>query len=574
MKKKIGVLLLSTALVLGSLAGCGSAEKETASGTSQEVKESTEGSESTEKEETETDGAGTDATQSDPKVIRVGWLYEPETMNPANASTDAAYQVVRLCVEPLLRNVNGEAQPGLAESYEVSEDNLEYTFHLRESTYSDGTPVTAQDVAYSIEYTLNPENACENSYMIYGIKGAEAYNSGEGTLQDVGMEVLDDYTIKFTMCQTAFPLYFAQQEFAPMSQKFVESCGEQFGSEAEYTLTNGPFTLVTWTHDSILEMVKNENYWNADAINLEGITCYINATEETAVDMMTAGELDACEFTNANQVNSLEETGNFTSQTFYSGFQFMHINHKGKTDETGQWLGNTNFRKALSAAIDREAMVQAVYTTDEASSRLELPSALGVEKSVVEEYPYVGWSTTAEPEKAIEYLNAAMEELGCSDVSEIPVFTMLCYDSQSNMNAMNAIAAMWESNLGIRAEIDAQPLSSMVQKAVTGDYDFWKGGQANGYIDWFGDTGTEYLSTTGGPYFCSYEEYDLLYNKAATATDWKSRKDAMFELEQYYCENMLDLVITWIKGNLVTTNNITNVSVNGYVDYTYADMTE
>lgn len=296
MKKRIAALLLGIVLAAVSVAGCGASEtsEQTALGNG------ASGSES----EGQIAASQQDGTENASKTIRVGWNYEPETMNPANASSDAAYLVVRLCVEPLLRNVNGEAEPGLAESYEVSEDNLEYTFHLRESTYSDGTPVTAEDVAYSIIYTLSPENACDNAYMIYGIDGAEEYNSGEGAVEDLGVEVIDDYTLKITMCQTAFPLYFAQQEFAPMNQEFVESCGEQFGSEAEYTLTNGPFTLASWTHDSTLELVKNENYWNADAINLDGITCYINATDETAVDMMLAGELDVCEFTNANQVSS------------------------------------------------------------------------------------------------------------------------------------------------------------------------------------------------------------------------------------------------------------------------------
>ncbi|MDO5423792.1 MAG: peptide ABC transporter substrate-binding protein [Eubacteriales bacterium] len=508
------------------------------------------------------------------KVIRIGWRYEPETMDPANASADGAYTAVRLCVEPLLRNVNGEAQPGIAESYEASEDLLEYTFHLRESTYSDGTAVTANDIAYAVTRVLDPTVAYDNAYMVYFIEGAEEYNSGEGSVEDLGIEVIDDYTIKFTLCQTTYPLAFAQQEFAPMNEEFVESCGLQYGAEAEYTLTNGPFTLVSWVHDGTFELVKNENYWNADAINLDGITGVINAMNETAVDMMLAGELDVCSFTNANQVATLEATGEVYTSTYYSGFQFLHICHKGKTEETGKWLSNANFRRALSAAIDRDVMVQVVYTTDEAANRLELPSEIGVDGLVVDEYPYEGWSTAAEPEKAVEYLNAAMEELGCSDVSEIPVFSLLCYDSESNMIALNAIADMWLSTLGIRAEIDAQPIASMLDKAYSGDYDFWKGGQANGYIDWLGDTATEYLSTAGGPYFCTYPEYDEIYQKAANAPSWEERKEAMFELEQYYCENMLDLVITWSKDNVVAVNGLTGIGTAGYADYTFADITE
>lgn len=315
------------------------------------------------------------------KVLTIGWPYESSTLDPARASDDASYRVVRLVTDALLRNVNNEAMPGAAESYEANEDNTEYIFHLREDNmFSDGTPITANDFAYSYERLLNPENANENATAGYAIKNGLAYNMGECEASELGIEVIDDYTLKLTLECPTYPLDFTVWSFAPVSQTLSDELGVAYGAEAENMLGNGPFVLTDWVHDSEMTLVKNENYWDADSINLDKIVIKINAKADTAVDMLLAGELDAADMDTMMQVNTLTDSG-FSYVTNNSGIECLHINHAGLTEDAGLFLSNTNFRKALNYAIDRNALVAAAYTTDVPATRLIGVSEAGKEAS-------------------------------------------------------------------------------------------------------------------------------------------------------------------------------------------------
>ncbi len=517
---------------------------------------------------------GGDDTASETKEIRVGMSYEPETLDPANASGDTAKEAIDLLGEPLLRNVDGAAEPGVAESYEVSKDGKTYTFHLRESKFADGTAITAKDFVYTILRALNPENGLTNSYLLYDIVGAEAYNLGEAEADEVGVKAIDDQTLEITTMSNSFPLTYTDTVYVPISEAKVSEAGESYGSESDMILTNGPFVATGWTHESELILEKNQEYWNKDAIKLDKIIYKINAADETGADMMKAGELDFCEFRDKKLVDSIMDGGEFNLESAANGFEFLYINHKGKSKETEKWMGNADFRRALSLALDREALVKAVYTSDAVATRLTMPTSLGEEKTIHEEYPYEGYPATAQPEEAKTYLEKAMKTLGAKDVSEIPELTILCNDNNANMNCLNAISDMWEKNLGVRSIIDAQPLNSMLDKADAGDFDFWKGGQAAGIVDWVTETGGDFLSTKGAPMFYANDEYDRLFRNVADAKTWKARKDAQFELEKHYCENTLSIHITWIQGQVIFRNNITDVKYrsDGEYDLTYADV--
>lgn len=519
---------------------------------------------------------GTDGEESSAQELSFGLAYEPETLDLANYTGDTSKRIIRLMTEPLLRQKDGEVIPGVAETYEVSDDGLTWTFHLRESTYSNGDPVTAEDFRYSILRTLNPENALQNAYLLYKVAGAEGYNTGTGKAEDVGVNVVDDYTLEITTSEITYPLAFTSMVFAPVQKAFVEEAGKSYGSEAEKTLGNGPFVVSSWTHDGEILLEKNTNYWNAEEIHMEQMTAKINAEGETAGDMMKAGELDFADFTDKKVVESILEDDSFTCESICTGYQLLNINHNGKTEETGKWLSNVNFKKALSCALDREALVASVYTADQAATRLTVPNELGSgEATFHEEFPYEAYSTQAEPEKAKEYLEKAMKELGAKDVSEIPEFTFLCNDSKNNMNCLNAIGDMWEKTLGIKTTIDAQPLTAMLDKAYSGDFDFWKGGKAIGLVDWADEElATDFISTAGNPINYQSEAYDKLWRKVCGAKDLKERKEYLFELEKYICENVLTLHVTWLQIQDVYRTNIKNLGYwsDGDYDLTYVEV--
>ena len=516
------------------------------------------------------------ADEAQEKVLRYGMGYDASTLHIGNATDDASQTPIKLMTEGLLREVNGEPQPGIAESWEKSEDGKEWTFHLRESSFSDGTAVTAEDFAYALVYQLTPENACENAAGYIDIVGAEDYLNGKASAEDLGIEVVDDYTLKLTYRFPQYELFFCGFAYSPLSQELVESAGESYGSEMEYFLGNGPYMLEDWTHDAEIVMVKNPNYWNADAIHMDRIIQIAGATGDTGVDMMSTGTLDAALYTSALYRDSALEVPGFTSQEHFSGVQFCHLNCEGKTEETGKWLSNANFRKALSAAIDRTALVAAIYTTDVPAEYIVPNTEMGVNAPFNEEHEYPALNLTADAEAAQGYLAAAMEELEVSDVSEIPTFTMLAFDSENNVKCLNAIADMWLKNLGIKCDLDMEPIMEMLNKALGKDYDFWKGGNSidtdsmaifNLYDSVYGDgSGVNYVND---------EEYHALYLEALNAATWEDRKEAMAPLAEYWTENMMDILITWQGNFLVYNEAITGIGVNiGEFDYTFADYAE
>lgn len=509
------------------------------------------------------------------KVIKIGFDYDASSLDPGMGSDDATLLPVRLCNEPLLRMVNGEAQPGIAESYEASEDATEWTFHLRQSKWSDGTDLTAEDFRYSILRMVNPESALDKANVCYFIKGAEEFANGEGKEEDVAVEAVDEYTLKITAVRPVQVIEFTSVGFMPVKKDAVEAAGENYGAEADTIVTNGPFTATSWTHDSEIVMTKNENYWNADAIKLDEIHMMAGSQGDTAVDMMLTGSLDVCNFRKQVYIDSVTEDESYDKLVCYSGSQALHLNHHGKTEETGKWLGNVNFRKALSAAIDREALVASVYTTDTPASGLIADTEKGVDGYFNDEYKVEGWTTSQDVDAAKAYLAEAMKELGASDVSEIPTFTMLAMDSEGNVTCLNAVADMWLNALGIKCELDMQPVSEMISKAYSGDYDFWKGGNSPD-VDILDNLAN--YSATDGIADMQYEEdaeFEALYQKAVNAVTWKERKDGIAELAAHWTENMMDLIVTWQAEYYVYNKNITGIAINGYdVDFTYADIVE
>ena len=441
--RKFVAMLMTAAMSASLLAGCGG------SGSTAGTDGSAAGSSSAENASSVTESSADDGTTEDgedvsdaEQVLYVGSAYDASTLDPAMATDDGSYNVIRLTGEPLLRLVDGEVQPGVAESYEVSEDSKEWTFHLRESVWADGTPMTANDFVYTLVRDLNPDNALENASTLYIIKNGEAYNGGKVSAEEVGVEAVDDYTLKITCETPAYPRTFTDYMFIPVKEEMVEANGNAYGAEYETIVSNGPFTVTEWVHDSELVLTKNENYWNKDAIKLQEIHVMAGAAGDTAVDMLLTDSLDAAEFTTQASMQAVLDNDGFNSYAYYDGVQFIHLNHHGKTEETGKWLDNVNFRKALNAAIDREALVAAVYTTDVPASSIISSTELGVSEPLDQEFEISSWSTTQDVDAAKEYLAAAMEDLGVSDVSEIPTFTMLAFDSEKNVTCMNAVADM------------------------------------------------------------------------------------------------------------------------------------
>ena len=245
----------------------------------------------------------------------------------------------------------------VAESVDVNADASVYTFHIRRNTsWTDGTPVTAQDFDYSFRRTLNPATKNDYASFLYDIKNAEAYNTGKlPNDKTLGLEVLDENTLRITLEGPAayFKALVAYAAAFPAHRASVEKYGDKW-TEAGNIVSNGPFKLTRWEHNTVLELAKHDGYWNAANIHLTRIIRPIMAAEQ-AVAAYENGELDWVQNVNPSDVARVMANPALKAQTvsfFLDGTWYLVPEVDKKPFDI------QNVRLAMAHAIDRDAIVQ------------------------------------------------------------------------------------------------------------------------------------------------------------------------------------------------------------------------
>lgn len=503
------------------------------------------------------------------KVIRYGHGYDATSLDPQNNEDDGSYFIVNNIIEPLVRGYDGVINPALAESWESDEAGMVYTFHLRQSTWSDGTPVTANDFVYAAQRILDPEKAFAQASAYYILANGEKYNMGECAFEEVGVKALDDSTVQYTLdhADATFLFTVSGYAFAPMNQAACEQYGETYGAEAGNMLTNGPFTCTEWLHDSKITIVKNPNYWNADSVKIDEVQFIVGASGQTAVDLFMAGELDVASFSKHDQIDMMEMLG-LESTTQMNNSNFIWMNCSGGSEATAAVMSNANFRNAISAAISREDIMNVCNVVGTPAYRIAAPTLVTSSgKSWDEALPVEGWSVKAEPEKAKAYLDAAMAELGMT-VDQVPELVMVCYDSQSNMVKLQAVQDMIFQNLGINCVISPQPIQQMFQLVMGGEFDFWVGGKTIDTPDWLGQIGFEFSDGLGAIGGYQNDEYNALYHAAENAATQEEREAILVQLEQIIVNDMTTLHLYWSEETTFTATGLTGLKdLNGYGPY-------
>ncbi len=506
--------------------------------------------------------------------------YESTSLDPAESSDDESNNIVSYTTEGLVRIINGEVVPGIAESWESNEAGDVYTFHLRKSVWSDGTELNANDFAYSFFRLVDPEAGHTQAASGYCVKNAEAYSAGSAAKEDVGYKVIDDYTIEITFASQGMENLFlvADNALHPVKQSFVEEAGEAYGSDKDHVLGNGPMVITDWLHESQMVLSRNENYWNKDAIKVDSLIGMCNVSGATAQEMMMTGMIDLAGFSDPTYYEPLYDM-DYVGTTYTNTDQFIQINQNGRTEETGRFLSNVNFRRALSYAIDRTALVNTVMLGQTPAYRLVDPDAAGVDGKFVDEYPLEETiNVVQDPEKAKACLALALEELGATE-ADIPEFSMLCYDTQGNLTKLQAVQDMLLVNLGVHCTIDPQPIQQMIAKVYSSDFDFWTGGVAIGTVDAASPGGVlSYWDANDPDALFGYTntEYAALLDVAQQATDYKTRYDAIAEMEKIFISEVPTLLLTWQTQNVVYRPGIviTNVDAGFGADLAFVDFEE
>lgn len=499
MKKKVFAALLATAMVGTMLAGCG-----------------TPGSGGS-------DGGGT----SDEKVFRYSTSTEPTTLDPTKGNCIPDNEIAHALTESLVRNTGGEIEPGVAESWEVSEDGLTYTFHLNpDAKWSDGEQIKAQDFVYSWQRLMNPDTAAPYAFIGEYLKNGLAVEKGQMDPSQLGVVAQDDTTLVVTLERpTAYflSLIGSSSQYAPLRQDIVEQYGSDFAADYEKNVYSGPFVL-TKSSDNQWFFEPNEEYWNRDAIKLDRVELNYVQNPDTALAMYEDGELDYVSIPTA-AISTYEGKDN----TFLNGnVDYFYFNMDGSCPE----LANKNMRLALNYALNRNEYNELVnYGYYKPSNGLVFSGLTGVESTYGEESNLNSYPLDGDDAKAKEYLNAALSELGYSDPSEVTL-TLTTSDNESSKKQAEVCQEMWNSTLGINVEIEQVTYNEVLTRQADGEYEIIWAGWGSDYDDPY--SYLELFMSSSAYNYSGFknDQYDQLMTATQTEVDTAKRMDMMHQAEQ------------------------------------------
>lgn len=562
--RKILAMVMALALLCATFTACGDTSGTSSSaGTSSTASDSGDSS-AAEEGETATGGSG--------GTLNMRNTMEPTSLNTLLATYAYDFTPINAMIECLYRDdENDVPQPAGAETVDISDDKLVYTFHLREdATWSNGDPVVATDYEFAWQQALNPKVASDYAYMLYFIHNAEPYFNGEVEWSEVGVKVIDDHTLEVTLDN---PLPYATDLFAfptlaPINQKFYEEVGaDKYATDAEYFCCNGMYELTEWSHNSEIVFEKREEYWNADAVGPDTIVYKIITDSQAGLNSYLSREIDYTDLDSGEVVQQAEAAG------FEVGVKPARSSYYLIVNTEDEFMSNQNLRLALAYSIDKQALVDTVYQNDnQPMTSFTPPAIMGANDSSFQEalvaergemYPGSG-----DLEKAQEYLQAALEELGCT-VDELNL-SIDCADDSLRRNCATFLQEQWRQNLGIEnITVNSMQTKQVSANRQSGDYCMSLGGWSPDYNDainfldlWVTDGGNN-------DSFWSNEEYDNLIAQATAEADEEVRQQYLFDAEEILAAEMPIIPLYWqcqnysynsdkiVDGAIITANQTT-----------------
>lgn len=506
------------------------------------------------------DTTGTKQEQSSaPQTMQVNLNSgEPSTIDPGLAEDIPSMSVARAAFDGLLRlNEKGELKEAVAEKYEVSADGLTYTFHLRESKWTNGDPVTAHDFEYAWKRVLDPKTASGYAYQMYYLKNGQAFNANKAKAEDVGVKATDDKTLVVTLENPApfFPGLVASVTYFPVNKKAVEG-NKEWASKPETYISNGPFSLKNWEHKSKIEFEKSDSYWDKDAVKLSKLTLNMIEDANTELSMFEKGDLDWAGSPLGDlpldALDALKESGKMQSQATAGTYWYI-FNTKQKP------FDNKKIRQAFATAVNRQEISDNVvpYKSTPATGILPPTMALTPE----------GYIKDGDVETAKKLLAEGMKEAG---IKELPPITIAYNTSEVNSRIATVIQDQWRKAFGIEVKLVNKENKVHREDMKQGNFTIGRG-------SWIGDFNDpiNFLEVfKGGLNTSKWENKEFLDLLAQSAKegDVAKRKEILKKAEQIVMDEMPALPIYYFTYAWVKQDSVKDVVVDalGFIDFKYA----
>ena len=372
------------------------------------------------------------------RVLRVSVPGQPANLDSNKAYDAIAGMILMQMHEGLTHHSTKlDVEPALAEKWEFNADYTEIVYTIREDAkWSDGEKITAEDFAYSWRRLLNPDTAAEYAYFLFDIEGAEAYNSGEGTVEQVGIEVLDERRLKVTLARPAayFPHITTFMVTYPVRKDVVEAHGDNW-TEPGNIVVSGPFVPVEHLHEYRLALAPNP-HWPLGKQKVDRLEIYMTAEKTTALNLFVSGHmdivLDMLPIAIPSYKNDPDYFNGSKLEVRYIGFR---LDHPGVQDP--------RVRTALAKSIKREEF-PAVLKGGEIPTKVWLPNGM------------FGHS----PETGIDYdpegARKLMAEAGYEGGNGFPKLLLLFRAGDDWRLVAENLQQQWKRELGIEIEIQVR----------------------------------------------------------------------------------------------------------------------
>lgn len=531
-KKRWLTSVVAAAMAMGTLASCGTYSDGTTLSDSSETA-STSAS--------ETSGESSEAASSGGDSFTF-IATQPNTLNMIQSQSNLDNYCFYLTQEMLFRPYDGVYEAEVVDTWEVDETGTVYTYHLKETNWSDGTPITADDFAYYLLAQLDPNMGSANASTLittYGFVNAEAYYTGECDVSEVGIKALDDYTLQLTLEEPKADFDGTNITVYPLDADFVAEQGEALGGTPENYMCSGPYVLTDWTYGSSLTYEKNDEWLLAgEQFPVQTVTMLEATDANTSVSMFESGEADMILTVDDDYLDILSD---YLVYDVSGSVRAVQLNTTGQGDaEKAALLSNLNFRNALSYALNRDAIVQAVSPTDTAINRyLFEPMAGNTPESLFQDdYPVESVPLEGDAEQAKAYLQAALDELGYASADELPELSYLTFENDSYRLMAETLVDQWNQVLGLdNISIELKPIPDAIQSMMSYQYDIYYtslgvGSTPSTFMNYWITGGSVNDVAANGTNLFSNAEFDQLVDEASTTMDREARMGLYAQAEQ------------------------------------------
>ena len=464
-----------------------------------------------------------------------------------NLATDGdSFEVIADCIDGLTQmDAEGAAIPAIAENWDVSDDGMTYTFHLRDAKWANGDPVTANDFVFA--WRLGVETNEEYGYMfgdgVGNVKNADAIMAGEAASDTLGVTAQDDKTlvVELTAPVSYFPSLMYFPSFYPINEAFYSGLAEgTYGTSPDTYLSNGAFILENYTPGTAsLSLKKNDGYWDADRVKLAGISYQVVGSSDNALTAFRSNTLDVVTI-NGSQVASAESDADLSAKLKVTGAGYLWYLTFSQTDKNAQggMLANANLRLAISNAIDRESIVDNYVMDGSLATYTAVPPQFAASATTGEDFSadqqkyadYCGYDVA----KAQSYLETAKSELGVDSFE----FTVIYGNNEGDevANVAQAIKSQVEENLpGVTLNLQPMTKAERLDKMQNDNYDVALTRWGPDYADPMTYMGMWVTNNANNYGFWSNADYDKIITDCTTGayvTDYDARWAALYEGEE------------------------------------------